>query len=328
MNTDNRDIFAVVEVNGTSLNESSLELFSAARAITARTSGKITAVLMGHDVSRFTDEVSSYGADRIILVDEEELSMYKTIPYAGVLTALIKKYGPDAVIISATKNGKDLAPRVARRLGTGITANCTELSVDSESGLISWNMPAPGGIMATILCRDTKPQMGTICPGAFKKAKSNAVIVSEIIYEHFPELENDPLSIIRRFVREADTERSITSSDIIVAGGRGLGSAENFARLRELADILGAAVGASRAVVDLEWIDAKHLIGQTGKIVNPRLYIAFGISGALQHMVGVEHADCIVAVNKDETAPIMDYADYAVIGDANAVLSELIDALS
>lgn len=327
MKNTNRDVFTVMELNGAAVKASSLELFTAARTITEKTGGQVIAVIIGHNTDEAVKAVSACAPDAIILVDDERFSEYKTAAFTNVLTSLVKKYSPDAVMVSATKNGKDLAPRLARRLATGITANCTELSVEPESGLISWNMPAPGGIMATILCSDTRPQMGTICPGAFRKADSVPGTEVEVIDEAADTFEDDGVKLVRRILNETDSELSITDADIIVAGGRGMGSAENFDLVRKLAKLLGAAVGASRVVVDAEWAEQKNLIGQTGKIVRPKLYIACGISGALQHMVGVEKAECIVAINRDPSAPVFAYADYAIVGDAVKILTSLIEQL-
>ena len=259
MKRTNRDIFTVMELSGTGIKGSSLELFTAARTITGKTGGQVIAVVIGHGTDEAVKAAAACAPDAIIRVDDARFAEYRTAAYTNVLTALVKQYEPDAVMVAATKNGKDLAPRLARRLGTGITANCTELSVEAESGLISWNMPAPGGIMATILCSDTRPQMGTICPGAFRKADSVPGAEVEIIDETAEEFEDDGVKLIRRVLNESDPELSITDADIIVAGGRGMGSAENFGLIRELAGLLGAAVGASRVVVDAEWVDQKHL---------------------------------------------------------------------
>lgn len=327
MKKTNRDIFTVMELNGAAVKASSLELFTAARTITEKTGGQVIAVIIGHNTDEAAKTVSACAPDAIIRVDDERFAEYKTATFTNVLASLVKKYSPDAVMVSATKNGKDLAPRLARRLATGITANCTELSVEPESGLISWNMPAPGGIMATILCSDTRPQMGTICPGAFRKADSVPGTKVEVIDEVADTFEYDGVKLVRRILNETDPELSITDADIIVAGGRGMGSAENFDLVRKLAKLLGAAVGASRVVVDAEWAEQKNLIGQTGKIVRPKLYIACGISGALQHVVGVEKAECIVAINRDPSAPVFKYADYAIIGDAVKILTSLIEQL-
>lgn len=316
-----------MELSCGSVRGSSLELFTAARTITKRTGGQVITVVIGHDTDAAVKMVSEYGPDCIIRVDDARFAEYRTAAFTNVLTALVKKYGPDAVMISAPRNGKDLAPCLARRLGTGITANCTELSVEPENGLISWNMPAPGGIMATILCSNTRPQMGTICPGAFRKERVSAQACVEIIDEQTNTYEDDGIRRIRQVLRETDSELLITDADVVVSGGRGIGSAENFNLIRELAQLLGAAVGASRVVVDAEWADQKCLIGQTGKIVQPKLYIACGISGALQHMVGVEKAECIVAINRDPSAPIFEYADYAVVGDAVKIISALIEQI-
>lgn len=183
MNTENRDIFILIESENGKPKESSLELFTAAMTVKAATGGSITAVALGDDTAEAVKQAAAYGADRIIRAEDERLGTYSTCRYTNAMYELIKKYSPDAVMISATPNGKDLAPRLARRLATGITANCTEISADGESGLISWNMPAPGGIMATILCSDTRPQMGTICPGTFCKADSVQGAEVEIIDE-------------------------------------------------------------------------------------------------------------------------------------------------
>lgn len=327
MKTTDRDIFLFIELSGGEIRGSSLELFTAARSVCAKTGGQIVAVVLGSGTDEAVKTLSRYSPDVIIRVDDTQFAEYSTRRYTNALCALITKYRPDAVMVSATRNGKDLAPRLARRLATGITANCCELSVESDSDLISWNMPAPGGIMATILCSDTRPQMGTICPGAFSRPAPGEAADVEIIDEAAEDAGEDAVRLIRRLVEPKDSELSITEADIIVGGGRGMGSAENFALVRQLASVLGAAVGASRTVVDAEWIDAKHLIGQTGKMVRPKLYIACGISGALQHMVGVSEAQCIVAINRDPSAPIFDAADYAIVGDVNKILPALIAAL-
>ncbi len=327
MKNTGRDIFIVMETVGGTVGGSSLELFTAARTVSAVTVGQVIAVVLGSGTAKAVGTVSSYGPDAVIFVDDERLADYNTAAYTNTLFTLVKKYAPDAVMISACRNGKDLAPRLARRLGTGITANCTELKADPDTGLISWNMPAPGGIMATILCAEDRPQMGTICPGAFRRPEPAAAASVELIEEKAACAQDDGVKLVRRILNEVGSERGIADADIIVAGGRGMGSEENFRLIYELAELLGAAVGASRSVVDAEWIDQKHLIGQTGKIVRPKLYIACGISGALQHMVGVENAECIVAINRDESAPVFDYADYAVVGDVNKILPALIEVL-
>lgn len=316
-----------MELAGSDVRGSSLELFTAARSVTEKTGGQVIAVILGSGTDAAVQTVSRYAPDAVIRIDDEQFSDYSNRRFTNALYALIQKYSPDAVMISATRNGKDLASRLARRLATGITANCCELSVESESGLIAWNMPAPGGIMATILCSDTRPQMGTICPGAFSRPVPGEVRAVELLEETSDAVSDDAIRLVRRVANPIDNELSITEADIIVGGGRGLGSADGFAPVRELAAVLGGAVGATRSVVDAGWIDPKHLIGQTGKLVRPKLYIACGISGALQHMVGVSEAQCIVAINRDVSAPIVAAADYVIVGDVKTILPALIDAL-
>lgn len=325
MNTENRDIFILIESENGKPKESSLELFTAAMTVKAATGGSITAVALGDDTAEAVKQAAAYGADRIMRAEDERLGTYSTCRYTNAMYELIKKYSPDAVMISATPNGKDLAPRLARRLATGITANCTEISADGESGLISWNMPAPGGIMATILCEHSRPQMGTVCPGAFRKGVPDLSRTAEIIDEHIDTDADDGLQLLRSVLAPDSGELDIAAADIIVAGGRGMGSAENFELIRKLAKKLGAAVGASRAAVDLEWAEQKNLVGQTGKLVRPKLYIACGISGALQHVVGMRDAKCIIAINSDKDAPIFSIADYAIVGDAVDIISHLIE---
>lgn len=329
MHMENRDVFVLMEQVNDCPNSGSLELFTAATTACAATGGDIVAVVLGGHTEETVRAAAAYGADRIICVEDACFESYSNRQYTNALYELVRKYMPDAVMISATPNGKDLAPRLARRLATGITANCTEISADAHTGVISWNMPAPGGIMATILCENTRPQMGTICPGAFSEPVPDWGRKVEVIYEHINAAKDDGLKLIKFCAASSSDELSIANADVIVAGGRGMGSAENFEFVKQLAARIGAAVGASRAAVDLEWAEQKNLIGQTGKLVHPKLYIACGISGALQHLVGMRDAECIIAINSDPDAPIFEIADYALVGDAveilNVLLSELTD---
>lgn len=328
METENREIFLFLECFENHVCNSSLELFSAAKAVCSVTGGRITALILAEAPEAAAQVAAACGADRVICVKDPRFSVYSTVQFTHALHELIKKYQPAAVMISASHNGKDLAPRLARRLGTGITANCTELSVEKETGLISWNMPAPGGIMATILCPDTLPQMGTICPGAFRKPELDPAHAAEVVYEAISPCEADGVVRLAQFLESKSAELDIADADIIVAGGRGMGSAENFELVTTLAKKLGAAVGASRAAVDSGWATQKNLIGQTGRLVRPKLYIACGISGALQHVVGIADAGCIVAINNDPAAPIFDLADYALVGNVKEILPALIELLS
>ena len=327
MKRTEKDIFLFMETSAGVVLDSSLELITAARTISRETGGQIVALLPGTWNQREAERLTRYGLDMVIQIDEAPLADYSTARYTRVLHRLIQEHRPDVVMISATRIGKDLAPRLARRLGTGITANCTEVDVESETGLVHWRMPAPGGIMATILCRDTRPQMGTICPGAFEKPEADPAKKTEIIREAIDVGDEEALVELAHQVRVNAGAQALAGAEIVVAGGRGMGDRAGFQLIHELAHCLGAAAGASRAAVDSGFAAQQLLIGQTGTIIRPKLYIACGISGALQHMVGAEKAACIVAINRDREAPILAYADYAVIGDVREILPALIQAL-
>lgn len=315
---ENRDIWVFIETENGAVVGCSLELFTPALEMTAQTSGNVVAVVLGSGAAQAAETLGAYGASRVIAA---EVGEYCPEAYTAALAQLIEKYRPDAMMFSATANAKDFVSKLACRIRTGVTANCTQLSVDAETGVISWMMPAPGGIIATILCEKTRPQMGTVCPGIFKKpvpdlSRKAPVIIEEVTAPHSTQ--------IRRLAKEIlKPEKSIEDADVLVAGGFGVGK-EGFALLEELANEIGGVVAASRAAVDAEWIGADRMVGQSGKIVHPKLYIAVGISGALQHTVGVG-ADCVAAINTDASAPIFDVADYGIVGDYRKIIPALIE---
>ena len=271
---------------------------------------------------------SEHGADKVIVVDSPEYAHYTTDAYAIALCTLVEKYGPTSMLIGATNNGRDLGPRVSCRLHTGLTADCTALDVDEESGNVAWTRPAFGGnLMATILCPDHRPQIGTVRPGVFKKSdavEAKAEVIKEDIHVDAKDIRTQVLELIK----EADGENvDLEGAEIIVSGGRGVGGPEGFEPVKALADVLGGVVGASRAAVDAGWIAHAHQVGQTGKTVGPKLYIACGISGAIQHVAGMSGSDCIVAINKDPEDPIFDIADYGVVGNLFEVLPVLTEEI-
>lgn len=314
---DNRDIWVYIETDNGAIVSSSLELFTPALEMTAQTGGNVAAVILGSHIAQAAETLGAYGASKVITA---EVGEYCPEAYTAALSQLIKKYEPDALMMSATANARDFASKLACRIGTGVTANCTQLSIDARSGVISWMMPAPGGIVATILCEKTRPQMGTVCPGVFKKPVPDQNRKVPIVFE---ELSVQPSGQIRRLAKEIiKPEKSIEDADVLVAGGFGVGQ-EGFALLEELADAVGGVVAASRAAVDAEWIGADRMVGQSGKVVHPKLYIAVGISGALQHTVGIG-AECVVAINTDASAPIFDIADYGIVGDYRKIVPALI----
>ena len=261
-------------------------------------------------------------------MDGPEYEQYSTDAYAIALTALVEKYGPTSMLIGATNNGRDLGPRLSCRLKTGLTADCTALDIDEESGNVAWTRPAFGGnLMATILCPEHRPQIGTVRPGVFKKSEAgpaHAEIIREDIHVDPKDIRTQVLELIQEM---GDENVDLEGAEIIVSGGRGVGGPEGFEPVKALAEALGATVGASRAAVDSGWISHAHQVGQTGKTVGPKLYIACGISGAIQHLAGMSGSDVIVAINKDPDAPIFDVADYGVVGNLFEVLPVLTEEI-
>ena len=275
----------------------------------------VTAVILGYQIpDDVIESLGRYGADKVIVVDKEELKTYMTEPYTHVLVNVVNEYKPDVMLFGATSIGRDLAPRVSARVHTGLTADCTKLEIDEESKGLWMTRPAFGGnIMATIVCPNFRPQMATVRPGVMQAlaedpSKSGTVEVFDAGVS-----EADMNIKIREVVKDTKKTVDITEAKILVSGGRGIGGPEGFGMLKELADELGGEIASSRACVDAGWIDRDRQVGQTGKTVRPNLYIAAGISGAIQHLAGMEESDIIVAINKDEAASIFDIADVGIV---------------
>lgn len=263
----------------------------------------------------------------MIVVDDPMLAEYVTEPYAKAVTAVIKANDPEIVLFGASSIGRDLAPRVSARIHTGLTADCTKLEIDPETKLLNMTRPAFGGnIMATILCADHRPQMATVRPGVMQALEScDKVGTVEKFAVEFTaaDMNVEICEVVKTDKKAVD----ITEAKILVSGGRGLGSADGFAQLKDLADVLGGEVAASRAAVDNGWIEKDRQVGQTGKTVRPDLYVACGISGAIQHAAGMEESEFIVAINKEETAPIFSICDLGIVGDLNKIVPKLTEAL-
>ena len=316
-----------------------LELLGKGKELAAKLETEVTAVLIGYNVKNLADKLAEYGADKVILVDDPELETYRTEPYAHALASVIEKYKPEIVLVGATAIGRDLGPTVSARVQTGLTADCTVLEIgdfplvaipgqEQKHNQLLMTRPAFGGnTIATIACPDNRPQMATVRPGVMQKIAPIAG-AKAVIEEYNPGFTpNNKYVTIKEVVKAVSDTVDIMDAKILVSGGRGVGSAENFKILEDLAEVLGGTVSCSRAVVDNGWKPKDLQVGQTGKTVRPQIYFAIGISGAIQHVAGMEESDLIVAINKDETAPIFDVADYGIVGDLNKVVPALTEKI-
>lgn len=321
-----RGIWVYIESEGKKAHHVGLELLGAARELAEKTGEELTAVLIayGGEMEELVEQVRPYGADRILAASCPQCGRFSTEGYSDVMCGLLEEYKPSTLLIGATENGRDFAPRVSCRLKTGLTADCTALDVDGETGCIAWTRPAFGGnLMATILCEKTRPQIGTVRPGVFKAVKAGWT--EEIVRLNREVDESRIRTRIREIIQKEGSRFDLTGADVIVSGGRGLGGPEHFELLERLAKELGGVVGASRAAVDAGWIDSSHQVGQTGSTVHPRLYIACGISGAVQHLAGMSGSDVVVAINKDPDAPIFQAANYGLVGDLFDIVPAMIE---
>ncbi len=311
-----RDVWIFTEQKDGQIQSITYELLGEGRKLANQLGMKLCAVLLGHQIKDRTAELVQRGADRVYLVDAPELAYFQDEPYAAVLIDLVRRHKPAIMLCGATTIGRSLVSRVAVTVKAGLTADCTGLAIDSETKNLLQTRPAFGGnIMATIITPRHRPQMATVRHKVMKEAVVDASRTGEIIIEKVAaELLKSRAQRVR-FVPETETTANIAEANIIVSGGRGLQAPENFAIVRELAEVLGAGVGSSRAAVDAGWIPYSHQVGQTGKTVCPKIYIACGISGQIQHLAGMSSADIIVAINKDPDAPIFRMATYGLVGD-------------
>mgnify|MGYP002614693869 FL=1 len=300
---------------------------------------EVTAVLVGSDVKGLADQLAEYGADKVIVVDDPELKEYRTEPYTHAIASVIKEFKPEIFLIGATAIGRDLGPRVCARIHTGLTADCTKLDIgdfpmnpvpgrETKHNQLLMTRPAFGGnTIATIACPDFRPQMATVRPGVMQKAPKEAG-KKAVVTEFNPGFtKNNKYVDILEVVKAVSNTVDIMDAKILVSGGRGVGSPENFKILDDLAEAIGGTVSCSRAVVENGWLPVDLQVGQTGKTVRPQIYFAIGISGAIQHLAGMEESDIIVAINKDESAPIFDVADYGVVGDLNKIVPMLTEKI-
>lgn len=326
-------VWVFAENGNKTVADVSLELMGKGRELADQLHSKLVAFIIGHGVSNFAPTLIANGADKVYVAEHPQLAYYLTLPYTRIAVNLIKKYSPSVLLIGATNIGRDLAPRIASKMRTGLTADCTDLEIgDYKFGKKTWEhillqiRPAFGGnIIATIVTPEKRPQMATVREGVFKRPDSDSSRKGEIVQLKPKVTEEDViLKIVERV--KAEKKVNLKSARIIVAGGMGVGSRENFKIIHELAKILGGEVGATRAAVDAGFIDREYQIGQTGVTVRPNLYIASGISGALQHRAGMQESDRIIAINNDPNAPIFSIAHYRIVGDLNETIPKMIKA--
>ena len=321
------------------VNSIAFELIGKGKDLAADLGTEVTAVLVGSGVKGLADELAEYGADRVIVVDDPELKEYRTEPYAHALASVIEKYKPEIFLVGATAIGRDLGPRVSARIHTGLTADCTQLDIgdfplnpipgkEQKHNQLLMTRPAFGGnTIATIACPDFRPQMATVRPGVMQKKERQAGVKANVEEFNPGFTPNQNYVEILEVVKAVSETVDIMDAKILVSGGRGMGSAENFKILEDLAEVIGGTVSCSRAVVDAGWKPKDLQVGQTGKTVRPNVYFAIGISGAIQHLAGMEESDIIIAINKDETAPIFDVADFGLVGDLNKIVPALTEKL-
>ncbi|MBN2374107.1 FAD-binding protein [bacterium] len=325
---EHRGVWVFVEQRHGDLAEVGYELLGAGRQLADRLNTELCAVVFGNGLEEKAKGLIPYGADKVLLVDKQELDQFHDDLYSSVLLDLIENHQPEILIGGATSIGRSFFPRVAAKLKTGLTADCTGLDIDPEKQILLQTRPAFGGnIMATIVCPKSRPQMATVRHKVMKKPMPDNARRGE-----FKNVKVDMGKMMCRtrfieFVKDVSEKVNLTDADIIVSGGRGLQKPENFALLRQLADLLKGAVGASRAAVDADWIPYSHQVGQTGKTVCPKVYIACGISGAIQHLVGMQSSGMIIAINKDPEAPIFKIANYGLVGDLFEIIPALIKEL-
>ncbi|MDD5338584.1 MAG: electron transfer flavoprotein subunit alpha [Dehalococcoidales bacterium] len=322
-----RGVWVFVEQRKGAIKNVAYELIARGRELADTLKTELCAVCLGHNVNE-VESLITHGADKVYLVDSPDLADNQEDYLTHGLLNLIKERKPEIVLAGATALGRSFFPRVAAILNTGLTADCTGLDIDTKKRLLLQTRPTFGGnIMATILCPNKRPQMSTVRPRVFKKSDPNPSRKGDIIKVDFKKAGVTARTKLLNFMEDITEKVKIEDADIIISGGRGLGKADNFKLLQELADCLGAALGSSRAAVDEGWIPYSHQVGQTGKTVCPKLYIACGISGAIQHLAGMQTSDCIVAINDNPDAPIFQVAHYGIVGDLFQVVPEMIKKL-
>ncbi|MDL2296717.1 electron transfer flavoprotein subunit alpha/FixB family protein [Bacteroidales bacterium OttesenSCG-928-C03] len=325
--TQYKDIYVFIEQREGVIQNVALELLHKARELADTLNEKVVAMFLGHQIANQAQELIAYGADTVLCADAPELAQYNTEPYAQAIVQIINEKQPSIVLIGATTIGRDLGPRVSARVETGLTADCTGLAISEERDLMMTRPAFGGNLMATIVCKEHRPQMSTVRPGVMLKGEKDSSRKGNV-EEVKVNFNSAKFKVkILKTVKEAKNLVDITEAKILVSGGRGVGNIEGFNKLQELAGTIGAEVSSSRAMVDAGVINHDRQVGQTGKTVRPDVYFAFGISGAIQHLAGMEESEYIIAVNKDKFAPIFQSADLGIVGDVNQIIPLLTEQL-
>ena len=323
--TNYKGVWVFIEQAGEEIKKVSFELLGQARILADALGEEVAGIIIGDNVEYLSKDVFFSGADKVYLVEGPEYKHYSTDGFTIAFTDLVNTYKPNVILMGATTYGRDLGPRLACRIGTGLTADCTDLSIDAETNLVAWTRPAFGGnIMATILCPQHRPQMGTVRPSVFKRPERDFSRTGQIIRVASKVKATDIRSKFLEYIQVCTASCNLEEAEIIVSGGRGMCTVENFKLIEDLAAALGGAVGASRAAVDAGFKPSMHQVGQTGKTVGPKIYIACGISGAIQHLAGMSSSDIIIAINKDADAPIFKMSNYGIVGDVLEIIPALL----
>jgi electron transfer flavoprotein alpha subunit len=317
---DYRGVLVFIEQRGGKMQKVSRELLGKGRELADSLGVELGALVLGNNIEAICDDAVGYGADRVYYKDAESLQEYTTEPYAQIMTHVINTYKPEIVLVGATSIGRDLGPRVSARIHTGLTADCTKLEIDKDRTLLMTRPAFGGNIMATIVCAEHRPQMSTVRPGVMKSCPIDESRKGEKNEVDF-DIESNHLTVeVLEAVVERNEKMNIEDANVLISGGRGVGGSESYTELEKLATHLGGTVSASRAAVDSGWVDHDRQVGQTGKTVRPDVYFALGISGAIQHVAGMEDSELIIAVNKDPEAPIFNVADLGVVGDLKKIM--------
>lgn len=323
-----RGVWVFIEQNDGKIEGVSLELLGAGRKLADKLDVPLSGVLLGYEIKSLSQEVIAYGADQVYVIDHEVMKDYRTESYMKAVIDLAEKYKPEIFLYGATSNGKDLASAVATDLSTGLTADTTMLDVEVDKRLLEASRPAFGGnIMATILCKKHRPQMATVRPKVMKALEPDPDKQGEVIEEAITLSEDEMRTKVIKIVKDVTKKVNLADAHVVVAGGKGMGDFQNFQLIHELADAIGATVGGTRDVVEAGWLPHEQQVGQTGETITPKVYFAIGISGAIQHIVGMKNSEFIIAINKDPDAPIFDVATYGIVGDALEIVPKLIKEL-